>query len=638
MLGVVSWIVGSVWEAAAQTRQMDTTQVSQLFTDLKQSSFSEIENYPPPRVQVVEQNRSPSPATAIAAGASSVAPSLRLGDYLATIPAQPPRLPVASVNASMATQDVSAALAEVTSVAALSQGQDSFAQVTSVSQLSDVDPDHWAFQALQSLVERYGCIVGYPDRTFRGNRALSRYEFAAGLNACLDKIQELVAAATADFVRREDLEVVKRLQEEFAAELATLRGRVEALDVRTATLEKQQFSTTTKLYGQVIFGIQGRGNNEADLNPRNGIQDTRDPSTQITFGYNAQLSLVSSFSPRDFLLLGLQAGNINTGAGFNNAPFFLNDSYTRLGYELNTNGGLRLSDATYRVALNNKLALIVGALGVSPVTVFRGPNRYESAGQGPISAFAQRNPIIGLGNTQTGVGFDWQFANWGSLQAVYAAGNSSGSAADPSSQAGLFNGPYTAGVQLALTPLRRVDLALYYLNSYSTNAFLNTGVGDDLIGFVGSRFNTNAVGGTVSWRVSPGLTVGGWYGYTNSRVVTDGFNGNVTTANWMAFLNFPDLFGKGNLGGIYVGQPPKITSSNLRQNGVARLNVPSVISGTGGIAGGQPDSTLHLEAFYRLRINDNISVTPGVLVLFNPVQTGSSDTIVIGALRTTFSF
>jgi hypothetical protein len=61
-------------------------------------------------------------------------------------------------------------------------------QLTSVSQLSDVRPTDWAFQALQNLVERYGCIAGYPDGTFRGNRALTRYEFAAGLNACLDQI------------------------------------------------------------------------------------------------------------------------------------------------------------------------------------------------------------------------------------------------------------------------------------------------------------------------------------------------------------------------------------------------------------------------------------------------------------------
>jgi hypothetical protein len=81
---------------------------------------------------------------------------------------------------------------------------DSIAQVTSVSQLSDVQPTDWAFQALQSLVERYGCIAGYPDGTYRGNRAMTRYEFAAGLNACLDRVNELIAAATADLVRRED--------------------------------------------------------------------------------------------------------------------------------------------------------------------------------------------------------------------------------------------------------------------------------------------------------------------------------------------------------------------------------------------------------------------------------------------------
>lgn len=35
-------------------------------------------------------------------------------------------------------------------------------QVTSVSQFSDVQTTDWAFQALQSLVERYGCIADYP--------------------------------------------------------------------------------------------------------------------------------------------------------------------------------------------------------------------------------------------------------------------------------------------------------------------------------------------------------------------------------------------------------------------------------------------------------------------------------------------
>jgi hypothetical protein len=122
---------------------------------------------------------------------------------------------------------------KVTSVTQLTQASQEIGQVTSVSQFSDVQPTDWAFQALQSLVERYGCIAGYPNGTYRGNRALTRYEFAAGLNACLDRVNELIATATADLVTKEDLATLQRLQEEFSAELATLRGRVDALEART---------------------------------------------------------------------------------------------------------------------------------------------------------------------------------------------------------------------------------------------------------------------------------------------------------------------------------------------------------------------------------------------------------------------
>jgi hypothetical protein len=68
----------------------------------------------------------------------------------------------------------------------------SLSQITSVSQLSDVQPTDWAYEALRGIVERYGCIVGYPDGTFKGNKALSRWEFAAGLNACMNSLERIV--------------------------------------------------------------------------------------------------------------------------------------------------------------------------------------------------------------------------------------------------------------------------------------------------------------------------------------------------------------------------------------------------------------------------------------------------------------
>jgi hypothetical protein len=89
------------------------------------------------------------------------------------------------------------------------------AQITNVSQLRDVEPTDWAYEALTSLAERYSCIVGYLDRTFQGNRALSRWEFAAGLNACLNTLERLLQENVA--VLAEDIEKLKRLAQEFAA-------------------------------------------------------------------------------------------------------------------------------------------------------------------------------------------------------------------------------------------------------------------------------------------------------------------------------------------------------------------------------------------------------------------------------------
>ena len=160
------------------------------------------------------------------------APSILSATLFIVDPAQanPPRTYVAQALRSLPMDDPSL---EMPSVSAL-EAEEAIDQVTSVSQLSDVQPTDWAFQALQSLVERYGCIAGYPDSTYKGNRAMTRFEFAAGLNACLDRITELIAVATSNLVTREDLAILQRLQEEFGAELAVLRGRVDSLEARTA--------------------------------------------------------------------------------------------------------------------------------------------------------------------------------------------------------------------------------------------------------------------------------------------------------------------------------------------------------------------------------------------------------------------
>lgn len=498
-------------------------------------------------------------------------------------------------------------------------------QVTSVSELSDVQPGDWAFQALQSLVERYGCIEGYPNATFRGDRTLSRYEFAAGLNACLNQMESLIASRTDNSVQQADLAIVRTLQEQFAAELTALSGRIESLETRTAALEENSFSTTTRLFGQAIFGLQGSNEIGVDLFPQDGIQE-REGRTEGTLGYNLQLSFATSFRGDDLLLTGLQTGNIAPSSSF------LSTNMGRLSYESGLENDLVVSDLSYRFPLGDRVGVIVGAAGVNPTNTFRGINPLEGSGDGSLSLLGQRNPILALGNGTGGVGFDWQIAPRISLQGIYSAELPAFASDDDIG--GLLGGRYTAGAQLTLAPTNTVALGIHYLYSRSPDGILGTGIGDSQVisPLVADpvEFKTHAVGGTIAWRVNPRWTLGGWGGWTISNP-TD-LSGSVETTNWMVFSTFPDLLGRGNLGALLVGQPPKITSSTLPDG----LNFPRF--GSDGSQGGQPDSALHIEMLYRLAVTSNISLTPGVMVVLNPNHNADNDTLVIGAVRATFRF
>ncbi|MFN6481366.1 MULTISPECIES: iron uptake porin [unclassified Nostoc] len=520
-------------------------------------------------------------------------------------------------------------------------------QVTSVSRLQDVQPSDWAFSALQSLVERYGCIAGYPDGTYLGNRSISRYEFAAGLNACLEKINEVMPAAVTErlalseversrsagyayannkinTVNNEDLILLQRLQGEFKAELQQLQQRVEAVEKQTSELQGNRFSTTTRLFGQAIFSVQGTNSPDVDLFPRDGVPE-RQGKTNLTFTSSAQLTLATSFTGRDLLLTGLSAGNLGSNASL------LSTNMGRLGFESNTDNNLVISDLSYRFLVSNNLGIVVGTAGVNPINTFRGISPLEGSSDGAISLFGQRNPILSIGNGTAGIGFDWQISDRISLQGVYSA--EIASFPGNINQAGLFGGRYTAGAQLSLAPTNNIDIGVHYLYSHSPDGLLGSGIGDSQLisPFAdATAFDTQAIGTTVAWRINPNLQLGGWGGFTSSKPFH--FSGSVETTNWMVFAAFPNLLRPGNLGGVLVGQPPKITSSTLPEG----LNFPNFSDG--GTAGGRNDTSIHVEVFYRAQLNDNIAITPGLFVIFNPDHNAANDALVIGALRATFRF
>ena len=158
-------------------------------------------------------------------------------------------------------------------------------QVTSITQFSDVYPTDWAYQALSNLIERYGCVAGYPNGTYRGNRAMTRFEAAALLNACLDRVTEVT-------------DELKRLMIEFEKELAILKGRVDGLEARVGELEATQFSTTTKLKGKTTFVI---GASTASSSVDGAADEYAAEFGATTFNYDTRLFLDTSFTGKDLL-------------------------------------------------------------------------------------------------------------------------------------------------------------------------------------------------------------------------------------------------------------------------------------------------------------------------------------------------
>jgi hypothetical protein len=531
-------------------------------------------------------------------------------------------------------------------------------QVTSVSQLTDVKPTDWAFQALQSLVERYGCIVGYPDKTFRGNRAITRYEFAAGLNACMDRVSELIAAGTADLVKKEDLEALKKMQEEFAAELATLRGRVDGLEARTATLEKQQFSTTTKLQGSVWMNLTGAGasrdvtyegpaggvndpgngrffnTRQADGSPTRQTTDSPEP----TFSFLTWLTLNTSFSGKDLLVTQLAAGNgispanQYASAGFFNAfgvPFFDQTAGT-----VNGRADVVIRDLFYSFPLNDSIKVTVGPR----VNWYRhfDYNRFNfvfnSGASFDTSGSTQANTI----DRGSGAVVEWNINKQFRFAVGYLGESTEfltsalfNSSSNPAQ--GLFGGTNTTSAELTFSPNDKMNLRLLYTYSRIQGIFGQVGgaigepipygyLDDGVTGGGIDHATANMFGVNFDWMLSKGIGVFGRYSFANTRLQP--IDAKVKTQSFQVGLGFPDLGKKGALATLTFLMPMDITSGRR-----------FFVSGAGNGA-----TMYELEASYFYPVTDNIAIVPTFYTIFNANNFDTNPTIFVGNVRAQFSF
>ena len=513
------------------------------------------------------------------------------------------------------------------------EGQNNIGQITNVNQLRDVSPTDWAYEALRSLVDRYGCISGFPNQTYRGSQPLSRYEFAAGLNSCLNQIERLIAS-TQSSVGQEDIEAINRLSQEFEAELAALDGRVDELESRTAVLEDNQFSTTTKLVGEAIFGVASvfGGSNEEF------IEETGDDDIDEVpvFGYRTRLELETSFTGDDLLFTRLSTGNF---------PAFSETTGTFQGdiaFAQPDDNDLNLEVLFYSLPLGENTDVLIGAAGLAADDIADTLSVLDGdGGSGSISAFGTRSPIY-LPPAETGLGIIQSFGD----KLEFSAGYLAGEASDPNDGSGLFNGSYSALGQLTITPFERLGIALTYVNAFNQS---DTEVGSDLANIrsltateqeddvpllpgefeAGVPTSSNSYGAQFSFALSDRIIIGGWGGFSSVRTLdeatVDGQNiprGTQDIWNWAATLAFPDLGKEGSMGGIIVGMEPWVAKSDIDVEGFDE----------------DDEQALHAEVFYEYRFSDNIALTPGVIYVNKPDNNDDNDDLFIGTLRTTFNF
>ncbi|MGV2830833.1 iron uptake porin [Myxosarcina sp. GI1(2024)] len=535
-------------------------------------------------------------------------------------------------------------------------------QVTNVNQLRDVSPTDWAYEALRSLVDRYGCIAGYPNQTYRGSQALTRYEFAAGLNSCLNQIERLIASSEA--VSQEDLATINRLSQEFEAELASIGGRIDSLETRTAFLEDNQFSTTTKLGGEISFALsQVFGDEKAD--------GSGDLDSITVFNFRSRLSFDSSFTGRDLLKVRLDALNtVPFGSGEEeDDPNVTGTGMTRTAFDEGSDGSVRIGKLYYTFAIGEsgesdhsghghdshghdshehdeekeahgghsehlhgaaegKLSFVIDAVGGEFNENFANYNEYFSEElTGAISRFGRFNPIYYQGLEGTGATANYSFSDAIALSVGYLAPRAS----EPLEGAGLFNGSYAAIAQVSIEPIDDLGFGLTYSRGYYAP--------DELVvsGETGSETANAPFGEEIAtsadhfglqgkYELSDRLSISAWGGLSFAHALADGDNEGIavtdgddaTIFNWAVTLAFPDLLAEGSLGGIIFGQPPKVSSND------------------GGVE--DEDSAWHVEAQYRYRLNDHVAINPGFFVVINPENNSDNDTIYVGTIRTIFEF
>ena len=475
-------------------------------------------------------------------------------------------------------------------------------QVTSVNQFSDVKPTDWAYQALSNLVEKYGCVAGYPNGTFKGGNAMTRYEAAALLNACLDRVTEKT-------------DELQKLLDEFDSELTVLTSRVDGLESKVGKLQAQQFSTTTKLRGETSMIIAGSPNYDGD------------GSTATTFNYDLRLAFDTSFTGKDLLRTRMRVGN------FSDDPFGSSGNVFKLDKAEEGDGTVRIDRLFYTFPVGEQVKLTVAAQGRNTEMLSFLPSAYKS----DILDFFNLAGATGTYNKATGAGaaFSWKQkvekgkpfvsfdVNWIAQDTCIDPDRITGVCdAYSDSQVGAFDSESAQNILAQLgVKGQNWGAAVAYrygtenarlrdTNSTSSSFFRTLGAGQD----------SNSISLAGFWEPMDANwlpSISGGFSYTNYSEGDTRPSADIWS--WMVGLQWKDVFIKGNTAGFAVGSPLYVTESSTG----AQENPPGYM----------------YELFYKFRVSDNISVTPSVFWITKNYNDGNAgESTYGGVIQTTFRF
>jgi hypothetical protein len=358
-----------------------------------------------------------------------------------------------------------------------------------------------------------------------------------------------------------------------------------------------QFSLNTKLQGSVIFGVTGTVSGDYSRNSAFGHRTRLELKTDIGGGtLTTRLQAVG---------LGLVNQNPTPSTSAVTTP---EGSLSWTDGTTTSSVGIDALKYEFPLAPQTQLVVAANAGAADDFTDTINPYFDGDGASGSISAFGNR-PSIYYTVQGAGVGLRHKLGDRTELSLGYLGRNSN----DPAVGNGLFGGGYGALAQISFQTGENSKIGLTYTRTF--NADPGTGSLNANLGGISNNYGVQG-----SFQLSPQFALGGWAGYTQNQAA----GGDRQIWNWAVTAAVPDLGGKGNLAGFLIGQEPRVTSSGI--DPITGTNTTDTRAG------------LHIEGFYQFKVNDSISITPGIIYLTAPNQDANSSSAVIGALRTTFTF